>query len=327
PITLEINTDKRKETEKNHTATHVLQYSLRKHLGNHVKQAGSFVNEKYLRFDFSHHQKMSEEELIKVEDEVNDIILKNVPVNAMKLSLQEAKTQEDILANFGEKYGDEVRLINVEGFSKELCGGTHIKQTGLINGFKILSESSVSAGIRRIEAITGKMFIEKMCNQSSLLQKISLFTKSQPNKIIDKIESLNNKIKNLEKQLQQSNNQNISDSNIKMDLSFNHNDIKLIIHGYENSSQESLLKILDHLKAKNSNAIIFLSSIFGNKIHYLSARTGNELVSCNDLIQEINRLVDGKGGGRANMARGGGNDISKLEESLNHIVSHIKALL
>lgn len=314
-VTLSVDNNRRSEIRKHHTATHILQYALRQVLGEHVKQAGSLVTNERLRFDFSHIQKLTSNELFQVEQLVNDIIIKNLEVNVLEMSLEKAKIQKDIIANFGEKYSEIVRLINVGNMSKELCGGIHISNTGFINGFKIISESSVSAGVRRIEALVGDSFIQFSLKQLEILNTLAQHLKIPTDKIIESVENQNIKIKELEKKLlQKAQNSSI---NPDIDLSFENNGIKIIILGFNNMNSTDLLNVNDNLKSQNNNVFIFLGSVYDNKITYISSRLGNDLIDCSKLLNEVSKTTAGKGGGQPSMARGGGKETSKFLDSLN----------
>jgi len=314
-VNLTVERAGRLNIEKNHTTTHILQYALRKYLGMHVKQAGSYVSKDRLRFDFSHTQKIPKDELKIIEQEVNHIILQNLKVQSRILSLDDAKTEEGVLANFGEKYGKEVRVISVGDVSKELCGGTHISDTGLINGFKILSESSVSAGVRRIEAITGKMFIDNMLRQTESLENISKKLKVPQDSILEKYDSLIHKVEELEKKLKQS----IRSDQYEMIFDFisEINGIQIYIQGVHNSDASDLFIVLDKIKNQHKSYVAFLGSVADSKISYICAKNTGCNLDCSAILKEVANITGGKGGGNKDMARGGGKDVSNFENSMN----------
>ncbi len=326
-VTLTIDLKRRNEIKKHHTATHILQFALRKHLGEHVKQSGSYVSNDRLRFDFSHTQKLSKEQINNIENDIFEIIINNYPVNISVLSLDEAKKNKDIIANFGEKYEQSVRMVNVGGISKELCGGTHIESTGLINGIKIISENSVSAGIRRIEAVVGHAYLKMMQHDSIVLSDISNFCKVPAESVNEKIDSLNLKIKELEKKL---NNNMAGDNNgnkCVKEFNFDKNDIKITIKGFKDLDGKQLIAMSDNLKSSNTKIIMLLASTFEDKINYISARKGTDIVNCADLLKEVTGITEGKGGGSPEMARGGGKNTEKFIFSLEHANDYLKNVL
>ena len=324
-VVLAYDEARRNEIRKNHTSTHLLQYALRKHLGQHIKQAGSMVSEERLRFDFSHTQKLSAEELKKVETEVNNLILENLPVEIRELSLREAKESKDIIANFGEKYGETVRMVNVGGKSMELCGGTHISNTGFINGFKIISESSVSAGVRRIEAVTGRVFLEKTQEQDDILSVLAGEFKVPYDKIQDSVLSLQQKIKELEKKLSQR--KNSSGLKADADFSFKAKETEFIVQGYRDISGEDLLSILDGYKQQKNSLFAFLAASFEGKLIFICSRKNFTEIDCSKVLKEICTECGGKGGGQPDIARGGGKDVAMLETGLRKAAEAIKKIL
>ncbi len=307
-----LDFEKRKEIQKHHTATHMLQCVLQKHLGKHVKQAGSLVTSDRLRFDFSHTQKMTPEEIRKVEDTMNEWILKNDLLSVCHLDLEEAKKQ-DITANFGEKYGKRVRAVFI-GESKELCGGTHTPSSGLIGFFKILSESSVAAGVRRIEAVVGKAFFEKTRDQDATLKKLGVFLKVPPEwePLVTAVSNLKHKIFLSEQQITQK-----LPQNIEFDVSFQVGQTQVVIQGYSGISRDSIFKTLDNAKSKNKELLICLGFFNENKIEYLAARQGAIPLDCAKLIRELSQYIGGKGGGKPDWAMGGGRgDTSSFKDLL-----------
>jgi alanyl-tRNA synthetase len=313
--------EKRKEIQKHHTATHMLQFVLQEHLGKHVKQAGSLVTMDRLRFDFSHTQKITPEEIEKIEDAMNTWILKNDPLSTCQLDLEEAKKQ-NITANFGEKYGERVRAVFI-GSSKELCGGTHAPSSGVIGGFKILSESSVAAGVRRIEAVVGKAFLKNAREQAVLLKNLGAYFKVAPESVFERVEAQTRKIKELEKQIALSHTE--SQDTLSFDVSFQAGTTQIMIQGYSKIYGDSVLKILDKAKSKNKDLLLCLGFINNDQIQYIAARQGSVHFDCAKLIREISAYVGGKGGGKPDMARGGGKDLTRFEASLKHVEMLIRS--
>lgn len=323
-VILSYDAPRRNEIRKNHTSTHLLQFALRKHLGQHIKQAGSLVSDERLRFDFSHTLKVSPEELRKVELEVNALILENLSVEVNELSLKDAKESREIIANFGEKYGAVVRMVNVGGKSMELCGGTHISNTGLINGFKIISEGSVSAGVRRIEAVTGKAFLEKTQEQSEILSELASEFKVPYDKVQDSVSLLQQKVKELEKKLAQK--KGSAGLKADVDFSFTAKETEFIIQGYNNINGEELLSVLDGFKQQKNSLFAFLVSSFEDKLVFLSSRKNFTALDCSKVLKDICAECGGKGGGQPDIARGGGKDVALLETGLKKAAEAIKKI-
>ncbi|MBN2145197.1 MAG: alanine--tRNA ligase [Candidatus Aureabacteria bacterium] len=326
-VILEVDAVKRRETQKNHTATHLLQYVLRKRLGDHVKQAGSYVNAEKLRFDFSHSEKIPFSVLKEIESEVNELIFSDASTVVDTMPLIAAKSRKDIIANFGEKYGEEVRLVSVGDFSRELCGGTHISHIGLIGGFKILSESSVSAGIRRIEAITGQNLMRHLIEHSEQLQNLASFLKIPVESVMEKVEVLTGKVKELEKKLAQASSAGSRETKPAEDFSYAHEKTQIIIEGFKGLTPEDLMRRTDGLKSSYPQLLACLGSITEGQIHFLAVRQGIEKVDCGKLMRIVTAVAEGKGGGRPDMARGGGKNTAQLRASLKEAEKWIREQL
>ena len=311
----------RQNTMRNHSATHLLHAALREVLGSHVQQKGSLNDPERLRFDFSNPEAVSREELATVERMVNEKIFENHPVEAAVMSMDEAKEQ-GAMALFGEKYGDEVRVLTMSPFSVELCGGTHVKRTGDIGPFKIVSETGIAAGIRRIEAITGERAVAWMQQSEEKLHHLGKLLKSEPSQSVEKVEQLLDKSKQLEKQIQQL--QSKLASSQGSDLASNAEDIngvKLLVSKLEGVEPKALRDLQDQLKNKLGSSIVVLGIASDDKVS-LIAGVSKDLTSkvrAGDLIKMVAEQVGGKGGGRPDMAQAGGKDADALPSALNSV--------
>ncbi|MBR4893083.1 MAG: alanine--tRNA ligase [Clostridia bacterium] len=322
-VKLEVNKDLRMSTARNHSATHLLQKALKSVLGDHVNQAGSFVSADRLRFDFSHFEAMRDDEIKKVEKIVNLKILECLDINCKVMNIEEAK-KSGAMALFGEKYGETVRVVSMGDFSKEFCGGTHLTNTSQIGFFKILSESGVAAGVRRIEAATGINFLNffndnlKVLNETARIIKINN-TFDLP----DKINALLSENKE-NKQTIESLRQKLS-KNAVNDLIDDYkeiNGVKVIISSQDNLSVSGLRSLSDAIKEKLSNeaAVAVLCGIEDEKIMFLASATKSALekgVHCGKIIKDVTSIAGGSGGGKPDMAQGGGKDKDKIESALN----------
>ena len=318
-VTLSVDTEKRALIASNHSATHLLQGALRKVLGDHVQQSGSDVTEERLRFDFTHFQAMTKEEIKKVEELVNEAISASVDVVTDIMSLDEAK-KSGAMALFGEKYGDSVRVVRMAEFSTELCGGTHVKNTGDIKAFKIISENGISAGVRRIEAITSKALFayyaeieEKLMNAASLL-------KTTPDEISNKIESLNKEIKELKSEneslKQKAANESLGDV---MDRVEDVNGIKFLSASIEDTEMGELRNLGDSLKEKLGSGVIVLAASKDGKASLVVMACDDAIAKgahAGNIIKASASLIGGGGGGRPNMAQAGGKDASGIDAAL-----------
>jgi len=320
-VSLLVDENLRGDTCKNHTATHLLQKALRTVLGEHVEQSGSYVDGDRLRFDFTHFAAMSPDELKQVEDIVNEKINENLSVNTKVCSLEEAK-KTGAMALFGEKYGETVRVVSVGDFSVEFCGGTHVKETGTIGLFKILSESGVASGVRRIEAITGKGVVNYYNNLESVLRDICKLTKSDNNHIKDKVTSLLDEIKalNSENESLRSKIANESAGNA-LDNVVEVNGVKLLPMELNDVEMNNLRDLGDNLKEQIGEGVIVLASNMGGAKVNLIVMATDEAISkgahAGNIVKEIAGLVGGGGGGRPNMAQAGGKNPAGIKDALN----------
>lgn len=317
--TLEVSALNRSNTCRNHTATHLLQEALREVLGDHVEQSGSYQDGERTRFDFSHGQAMTAEEIKKVETIVNEKIAEDLPVETKVMSLEEAK-KTGAMALFGEKYGDTVRVVMIGDFSKELCGGTHVGHTGDIASFKILSESGVAAGIRRIEAITGRNVTAYYQEMEERLAETAKILKTSPASLTERAEHLMAELKAL-----QSENESLKSKAAKealgdvMDQVVEVNGVKLLATKVSGVDMNGLRDLGDQLKAKISEGVIVLMSDLDGKVNMVAMATDGAMkkgAHAGNLIKGIAALVGGGGGGRPNMAQAGGKNPAGIEEAI-----------
>ena len=317
-ITLKVKAESRKKTGKNHSATHLLQAALREVLGNHVEQAGSDVNEDRLRFDFTHFSALSTDEIKKVEEIVNEKIAEFLPVTTEVLGIEEAR-KTGAMALFGEKYGDKVRVVSMGDFSKELCGGTHIDNTGVIGQFKIVSEGSVASGVRRIEAITGPSVLKYFADIESRLNDAALKAKTEPLMLSEKIESMQAQIKELQAEIAKMKSQQAKDSLGDIEIE-EINGIKFTARKVENVDMNGLRELCDNIKDSIKEGVIVLASVCDDKVNLVAVVTDEPQkkgINAGKIIKEIAPLVGGGGGGRPNMAQAGGKNPEGVEKALS----------
>ncbi|MBO7335949.1 MAG: alanine--tRNA ligase, partial [Lachnospiraceae bacterium] len=306
-------------TAKNHTATHILQEALREVLGDHVEQKGSLVNAERLRFDFSHGAAVTKEELEKVEAIVNKKIAERIDVVTKELPIEEAR-KTGAKALFGEKYGDIVRVVDIGGWSIEFCGGTHVKNTGDIASFKILSESGIAAGVRRIEALTGNGVLSFYKEQEDMLLAAAKAVKCDPKDLVKKVEALLSEIKEIKNENESLKNKLAA--NAAGDILNNvteKNGVKMIAAIIEDAAGEALKTLGDEMKAKLGCAFVLFVGIKDGKVSIVSMATDDAVAKgahCGNLIREVAGILGGGGGGRPNMAQAGGKDASKAAEAV-----------
>ena len=319
-VCLSVNEERRLATAKNHSATHLLQKALRIVLGTHVEQAGSMVDEEKLRFDFTHFSALTDEELERIENIVNEEIEAGLSVDTQIMTLEEAK-KTGAMALFGEKYGESVRVVKMGDFSMELCGGTHVPNTGIIRAFKIISEGGVAAGVRRIEALTSKAVFDYYNDIENKLLNAAKSAKSDTTGLAKKIESFMNEIKALKSENEKLKNKLAKDSlgNI-LDNVIKVGDVNLLTVKLENTDMDALRNLGDSLKEKIDNAVIVLASANDGKVSLITMASDGA-VKCGahagNLIKAIAPLVGGGGGGRPNMAQAGGKNPSGIDNALS----------
>ena len=319
-VTMTIDDKKRLKIAANHSATHLMHAALRNILGKHVTQKGSLVDADRLRFDFSHNQPLSSEEISLIEEQVNSEIRKNSAAKIDLMAYEEA-IESGAMALFGEKYEDEVRVLNFDEYSIELCGGTHVNRTGDIGLFKIISESGVASGIRRIEALTAEAAEKWLSTYKTNVEEVAALLKSSNDKIFTKVEQLLVKNKALEKELLESRQKMFSSSS--EDISEKVTKIKdtnILIQRLEGFSANDLRVSIDRYKSKLENAIIVLGVVEEGKAKIAIGVTkhNTDLIHAGDLIKIVAEIVGGKGGGRPDFAQAGGPEAEKLDQALEH---------
>ncbi|MCL4552937.1 MAG: alanine--tRNA ligase, partial [Candidatus Marsarchaeota archaeon] len=317
-----IDRDRRDRIEANHTATHLLHFALHELLGEHTRQCGSLVSDEYLRFDFAHHKALTQEELDSVEQRVNELICENVPVLDYEIPLEEAQKHGDIKQFFGEKYGNTVRVLEV-GPSKELCGGTHVVQTGKIGYFRIISESSIAAGVRRIEAVTGSHAVVEARAADKQLSELADLLKVPTAKLAERVARMDRDMKGLEtelKALKRERMQLMVGSLTVTPVKSDHT----IVSGALCVPAEELKMAADEIHARHPHAVIAIGCVAEGRAHLLVKVPQKAIASglnAGLLLKQALPLVEGNGGGKAEMAQGAGKLGSMLEKALQQIVS------
>ncbi|NOU22753.1 MAG: alanine--tRNA ligase [Methyloglobulus sp.] len=325
----EVNVTTRKATELNHSATHLLHAALRQVLGDHVTQKGSLVNPERLRFDFSHFEPITDYQIGVLECMVNEQIRLNNPVSATVMAKDDA-VKAGAMALFGEKYGDEVRVLKIGEFSTELCGGTHVDRAGDIGCFKIISETGVAAGIRRIEAVTGNGAMEWLASRDKALTIIAGLLKSAPEKAAEKVEQLLDKTRTLEKQLEKLQAQLASSAGDELSgKAVDVAGIKVLAVKLDQVDPKSLRDLVDQLKNKLGSSAIVLAVVEGDKVSLVAGVSKDQIakIKAGDLVNVVATKVGGKGGGRPDMAMAGGNDPSGLAEALAQVPNWVQQQL
>ncbi|MGM0470812.1 MAG: alanine--tRNA ligase [Bacillota bacterium] len=315
-VKAQIESEYRKDIRRNHSATHLLHKSLRDVLGEHVEQSGSLVAADRLRFDFTHFEAPGEEELAEVEQLVNQQIMDNLPVEALEMSRDKAE-EMGAEALFEEKYGSKVRVIKMGDYSLELCGGTHVDATGEINLFKIVSESGVAAGVRRIEAVTGKQALTYVNQQEELLNEVADKLKTDPDNLLTRVDKMQSEVKELEKEVTKFKDK-LADSQadeLTADLE-EINGVNVLLEQVDDLDADGLRSMGDNLKEELDSGIALLASNLGEKVLFVSVVT-EDLVeqgyNAGDLIGQVAQVAGGGGGGRPDMAQAGGSQPEKLD--------------
>ncbi len=316
-----VDAERRQATRLNHSATHLMHAALRAVLGDHVQQKGSLVTADKLRFDFSHLESVSADELQAIEDIVNEQVRLNVAADTTVMSYDDA-IESGAVALFGEKYGDAVRVLKFSDFSVELCGGTHVDRTGDIGIFKITSEGGVASGVRRIEAVTGKGAVEWVDEQQKSLQNIAALLRSQPDQIGNKVEQLLKRNKELEKELAAAKQALITGgSNDQTENVEDISGIKLLVSRIDGADAKTLRDAVDRYKDKLQSAIVVLGSVDDGVVRLAAGVTkdNTDRIKAGDLIKPIAQQVGGKGGGRPDFAQAGGSDAAALDSALESV--------
>ncbi len=321
-----VNEVDRVATELNHSATHIMQAALRQILGDHVAQKGSLVNPERLRFDFSHFEPITVDELNSIEQLVNQQIRLNNLVSAEIMAKDDA-VKAGAMALFGEKYGDEVRVLKIGEFSIELCGGTHVERAGDIGCFKIISETGVASGVRRIEAVTGKACLDWIESRDKALSIIAGLVKCSTEKTADKVQQLVEKNKMLEKELEKLKSKLASSAGGELSSeAIDVEGIKVLAVRLDDVDPKALRDMVDQLKNKLGSAAIVLATVQNKKVSLIAGVTKDQTsrLKAGDLVNSVALKVGGKGGGRSDMAQAGGNDPSGLDKALKSVPTWIK---
>jgi alanyl-tRNA synthetase len=328
PLTLEVDATKRNDTALNHSATHLLHAALKETLGGHVKQGGSLVGPNRLRFDYTHFSPLTDNERERIEALVNEKIRENIAVNTDEMDIETA-LEKGAVALFGEKYGDSVRVVSVPGFSKELCGGTHVSATGNIGFFKITQETGIASGVRRIEAVTGSQAYERIQKEFDNLSSIRSLIKAQPDEELKKIKKLIEKNKELEKQVAslkekmvsgKANGSSLEDEVQKI------GDVSLLVKKLEGVDAKTLRTFIDNAKNQLKSVVVVAGATDNGKV-ILAAGVTNDLTDryhAGNILKKVAEVVGGKGGGRPDMAQAGGSKPEKLDEALGLVPSLLK---
>ncbi len=329
-VTLKVCEQNRMDTGKNHSATHILQKALRIVLGNHVEQSGSYVDADRLRFDFSHFSAMTAEEIAKVEEIVNAQIAAGIDVVTEEMTIDEAK-ETGAMALFGEKYGEKVRVVKIGDFSVELCGGTHVPNTNTISYFKIISESGVAAGVRRIEALTATGLMKHYAAQEGLLKEAAKTAKAEPANLVKKIQSLQEELKLLQSENEKLKaklaNQAAGDADSQIQEI---KGVKVLAMSVPEVDMNGLRNLGDQMKEKVGEGVVVLASSLGGKVSLLAMATDAAMkqgAHAGNLIKEIASLVGGGGGGRPNMAQAGGKNPDGIDAAIAKVAEVLESQL
>ena len=315
-----IDAEVKQATARNHTATHLLHAALKNIVGEHVNQAGSSVNSERLRFDFSHFEPLTTEQIEKIEQQVNEAILKAITVDISEKTQNEAK-EMGAMALFGEKYGDIVRVVNIKDCSVELCGGTHVNNVAEIGLFKIVSEAGVASGVRRIEAITGKLAYDKVNSVEKTLNKAASLLKSRNNEVVEKIEALLTQVKTLEQQLALANSKMAQETASELlATAIDVNGVTIVNAEVEIEDMDGLRNLADLLRDKLTVGVIVLGAkIADDKVNFVVMATKDAVakgIHAGNIIKETAKVAGGGGGGRPDMAQAGGKNPKKITEAL-----------
>jgi len=324
-LSAEVDEARRARIRLNHSATHLLHAALRQVLGDHVAQKGSLVNDKYLRFDFSHFEAMKPQEIRQVEEIVNTQIRHNLTIDTNIMELEAARAK-GAMALFGEKYDDHVRVLSMGDFSTELCGGTHASRTGDIGLFRITSESGTAAGVRRIEAVTGEGALSQVYSQSEQLQDIAQLVKANNSNLSEKVRALIDHARGLEKELQQLKDQQAAQESASLSSqAIVVKGTKLLVSELKNVEPKMLRTMVDDLKNQLGSAVIVLATVADGKVSLITGVTKDltDRVKAGELVGELAQKVGGKGGGRPDMAQAGGTDAQALPAALAGVESWV----
>ena len=315
-----VDVQQRMDTVRNHSATHILHKALREVLGDHVQQKGSLVDAMKTRFDFTHNAPMTAEQIRKIEDIVNQEILENTATSGKVMSLEDAQKTGAMML-FGEKYGEEVRVLEI-GSSKELCGGTHVSRTGDIGSLKIISEGGVAAGIRRVEAVTGNNALHFLQSMEDKMNEAAAILKTHPGDLVNRVTQLQESLRQAERELEKVNSKLAANQGDELaGQAIDVNGLKVLAARLDGADAGVLRETMDALKAKLKTAAIVLASVQGDKVSLIAGVTADSIgkVKAGDLVNFVAQQVGGKGGGKPEMAMAGGTDPSKLNAALESV--------
>ena len=323
-----VDKEARLASARNHSATHVLHKVLKEVLGDHVNQAGSLVTPERLRFDVTHFESISKDELKTIEEKVNDIIFEALNITCENMSMNEA-SQKGATALFGEKYGDEVRVVSMGDYSIELCGGTHLTNTSQIGMFKILSEGGVAAGVRRIEAITGKEVYKFLNNKQELINEVCTSIKAKEDNLVSRVTNLLDENKTLAKELNETKAKlSLQSADSILDSKVDVNGVNIVTAKFEDMDMDTLRNTADTLRDKLVSGVVVLGNVAGGKINFVATATKDAVekgVHVGNIVREVAQIAGGKGGGRPNMAQAGAPDVAKVDDALNHAKEVLKS--
>jgi len=323
-----VNKEIRMASARNHSATHILHKVLKEVLGEHVNQAGSLVTSERLRFDVTHFEAITKEELKVIEEKVNDAILESLDITCENMSINDAKNK-GAMALFGEKYGDEVRVVSMGDYSIELCGGTHLTNTSQIGMFKILSEGGVAAGVRRIEAITGRAVYNYLKEKEEVITNVCTSLKTKEDSLSQKVTSLIEENKTLSKELHDMKTKmSLQAIDSVLDSKLDVNGVNLVTTKFEGMDMNTLKEVADNLRDKLVSGVVVVANIADDKLNLVATATKDAVdkgVHCGNIVKSIAQVAGGKGGGRPNMAQAGAPDVSKVDEALNHASEVLKS--
>lgn len=322
-----VNKEVRMASARNHSATHVLHKVLKEVLGDHVNQAGSLVTPERLRFDVTHFEAITKDEIKVIEDKVNEVILDSLDINCENMGINEAK-EKGATALFGEKYGNEVRVVSMGDFSIELCGGTHLNNTSQIGMFKILSEGGVAAGVRRIEAITGKAVYEYLKQKETLINEVCTSLKTKEDSLAQRVTSILEENKTLSKELHDiKTKMSLQSVDSVLDSKVDINGVSLVATKFEGMDMNTLKEVADNLRDKLASGVVVLANVADDKLNFVVTATSDVIakgIHSGNIVREVAKVAGGKGGGRPNMAQAGATDVSKVDEALNYASEVVK---
>ena len=326
-VIADVDDNRRNSIRRNHSATHLLHRALKDILGEHVNQAGSVVMPNRLRFDFTHFEAVTPEELKKIEEIVNSKILEALEVVTIETSLKNAQ-EMGVVGLFEDKYKDEVRVLKMGEYSRELCGGTHVLNTGNIGLFKILSESSIASGVRRIEAITGEGIYEYMNHMEENIEQLSNILKTNKSNLLEKAKTLAEEIKEKEREIESLKSKmasSIADEILSSKVIIE--GVSLITYKVDNLDMNSLRNLGDEIRNRLGSGVVVLASVKEDKLSFVGMVTKDIVekgIHAGNIIKEVAMRTGGGGGGRPDMAQAGGKDITKADEALSVVPDLIK---